>query len=388
MKDTNLHSTNGPAPAEASTDAPLRGGHPYHMYDNLQVTASVLARCLEPGEISRMRAAAGEIARRGIEKVFFTGCGTSLNEGKTLVYCMERIAGLPAKAVDSLEFQRFPPPDLNEKSCVIAISHSGNTLVTCQAAGFAGQQGAFTLTMVGRPDGRLGRMGDLTLFDPGGREFNGPKVRSYIVTCFQGLLLSLALREIRTGTEEISALAGLPERFGAFLQQVEPLAQAAAREWAAAVKAYMVAGAGCDAGNAFEMALKLMETIYEPASGYEIEELTHGPLYSLAPDRGVILLDSGPEGRARCLEAAHAVRSVTRHVLVVTAEPEAPWPEEAVIIPLPSGLGEAAFLFSPLPVQVFIYNLCLALGTHPDQATAGRPAIREMRSRLFPPGTH
>ncbi len=378
----------GGDPSGSRFDFPLRSGHPYIMYESLQGTPQVLAQCLEPGHTAQIRALAAEIKRREIRKVFFVGCGTSLNEGRTLTTCFEQYAGLPAKALDALEFTLYPPPDLDGRACAIAISHSGNSITTVDAAAFARQKGAYTLCMVGRPDGRLPSAGDVTLLDPGGRELNGPKMRSYTVTCFQGLLLSLALQELSTGQELISGLAGVPAGFAAYLREIEPGAKKLAEEWGPKISGYMAAGSGCDAGSAYEMALKLLETIFAPASGYDVEELTHGPLYFLRPDRAVILLQSGPQGKKRLVEAAYAASAASRQILVVAEDPRAGWPECARVTPMPQGYGPAAFLFAALPVQVLCYYLCLALGAHPDRSSANNPALQEMSARAFPPGTH
>lgn len=369
-------------------DFPLRTEHPYMMYDNIHDTARVLRLCLESDSLKQIRILAGEIVRRETRKIFFVGCGTSLNEGRTLTYCFEQYAGLPAKAIDALEFVLYPPPDLDDKACVFLISHSGNSITTVNAAHFAMQKDAYTVCMVGRPDGRLASAGDVTLLDPGGREFNGPKMRSYIVTCFQGLLLSLAIKEVQTGQDCISSLSAVPEGFAAYLRVVEPQAKALAEEWGQKIDSYMAAGSGSDAGSAYEMALKLLETIFVPSTGYDVEELTHGPLYGLRPDRAVILLQSGLKGKTRLLEAAYAASAVTENILIVAEDSQAGWPECARVIPMPGNFGPAGFLFSPLPVQVLCYYLCLVLGTHPDRSSANNPALQEMSRRSFPPDTH
>ena len=271
-------------------DFPLRTEHPYIMYDNLRDIPRVLGLCLEDDSLSQIRTFASEITRRNITKIYFVGCGTSLNEGRTVSPCFERYAKLPTRAIDSLEFTLHPVPDLDEKTCVILISHSGNSITTVNAATFAREKGAYTIGMVGRPDGRLATACEVVLFDPGGRELNGPKMRSYIVTCFQGLLLSLALNELSTDKNYISELFEVPARYASYLNEVEPKAKSLANEWGPEISTYLAAGSGCDSGNAYEVALKLLETIFVPSLGFDIEELTHGPLYCLRPDRAVILL--------------------------------------------------------------------------------------------------
>jgi fructoselysine-6-P-deglycase FrlB-like protein len=380
--------TGQDAASASSAHPPLRTGHPYFMYDNIHDMARVLGVCLSDDMLRRVRGVAETIVRRGTKKVFLVGCGTSLNIGKALVPCVEQKAGIPAGASDSLEFMLYPSPDLDAKAAVIAISHSGNSRVTVQAAEFARQHGAYTLCMVGDPQGKLVQAGDVALLDPGGVEHNGPKIRSYIVSCFQGLLLCLMIQEIKTGVSLIPQLAGLPEAAAQFIRDVEPRAKQVAGEWAKQVQSYMVAGSGSDAGNAVEIALKILETIPTPANGFDVEEYTHGPILSTKTDRALIVLQGTPEGQKRCVQAAYAASAVTDKIMVVTADAQAGWPTNAVVWQIPAGFGSAGFVLSPMPAQILVYYLCLALGTNPDHASTASPQMTELYHRAFPPGMH
>lgn len=378
----------GTSPAPASDAPPARTGHPYYMYDSIHEMGHVLKACLREEALDLMRGMAQTIVGRGTARVFLVGCGTSLNIGKTLTYCLEQNAGLPARALDSFEFLSYPPPDLDVQATVIAISHSGSSLTTVRAAEFARQRGAYTIGMVGNPKGRLASVGNVTLFDPGGVEINGPKIRSYTVSCFQGLLLSLMTQEIKAGTSLIDRLAGLPEAVERFIAQIEPQVKAAASDWAKQVSSYMVVGSGSDAGNATEIALKILETVPPPANGFDVEEYTHGPILSMRPERGLIILQGTAPGKKRCVEAAYAASAVTNNILVITADPQAGWPGCATVWPIPSGFDLAAFLLTPIPAQVLVYYLCLAFGSNADRASASSPQIMELYRRAFPPGTH
>jgi glucoselysine-6-phosphate deglycase len=320
--------------------------------------------------------------------VFLVGCGTSMNVARAVATAVEQRAALAARAIDSLEFMLYPPPDVDEQAVVIAISHSGNSLVTVQAAEWARRRGAYVVCMVGSPQGRLASAGDVTLLDPGGVEINGPKIRSYIVSCFQGYLLALMLQELATGANVVPQVRGIPAAAERLIRETEPAAKELAYAWADGVSSYMVIGSGSDAGNAAEIALKILETVPPPANGFDVEEYTHGPIFATQPDRGLIVLQGVAPGKKRCTEAAHAAHAITDHVLVVTDDPQAGWPEGAVVWPIPAGFGDAGFLFSPMPAQLLVYYLCLALDKNADHASTRSPQSMELWRRAFPPGTH
>jgi len=367
---------------------PARTSHPYHMYDSIHNLGPMLGVCLQDEPLGQIRAIAQTVISRGATRFFLVGCGTSLNTCKALAYCVEQEAGLPARVTDSFEFISYPPPDLDAQAAVIAISHSGNSIVSVRAAEFARQRGAYTICMVGNPTGRLASAGDVTILDPGGIEENGPKIRSYNVTCFQGLLLSLFIREIKTGAGLGPKLFELSQAVDRFIAEIEPKIKDLAKSWAKEVTSYMVAGSGSDAGNASEIALKILETMPTPANGFDVEEYTHGPIFATRPDRALILMQGTPQGKKRCVEAAYAASAVTAKIMVAAEDPNAGWPECASIWPIPAGFGPAAFVLTPMPAQILVYYLCLELGANPDHATTSSPQMGELYKRAFPPGTH
>jgi len=367
---------------------PERTAHPYYMYENIHIMPQMLAACLEEEAVAQLRGIAETMRGRGVQRLFLVGCGTSMNIARAVATAMEQRAGLPARALDSLEFTLYPPPDVDGEAAVIAISHSGNSIVTVQAAQWARQRGAFVVCMVGSAQGRLASAGDVTLLDPGGVELNGPKVRSYVVSCFQGYLLALMLQELATGADQISQVRGIPAAAERLIGEIEPQARELAYAWAHQVSSYMVIGSGSDAGNAIEIALKILETVPPPANGFDVEEYTHGPIFATQPERGLIVLQGAAPGKKRCVEAAYATSAMTDHILVVTDDPAAGWPEQATVWSIPTGFGDAGFILSPMPAQLLVYYLCLALDKNADHASTRSDKSLALWHRAFPPGTH
>jgi fructoselysine-6-P-deglycase FrlB-like protein len=371
-----------------STTPPERTEHPYYMYESIHDMPRVLELCLQDDALAALREIAEAIRSHGARRVFLVGCGTSMNIARAVATAVEQRAGLPARAIDSLEFMLYPPPDVDSEAAVIAISHSGNSLVTVQAAEWARQRGAYVVGMVGNPQGKLASAGDVTLLDPGGIELNGPKIRSYIVSCFQGYLLALMLQELATGASLLPQVRGIPAAAGQLIQEIEPKARDLAYAWAHRVSSYMVIGSGSDAGNAAEIALKILETVPPPANGFDVEEYTHGPIFATQPERGLIVLQGVAPGRKRCIEAANATHAISNNILVVTDDPGAGWPEGVVVGPIPADLRDAGFLLSPMPAQLVVYYLCLALDKNADHASTRSSQTLELWRRAFPPGTH
>ncbi len=285
--------------------------------------------------------------------------------------------------VDSFEFINYPPPDLDAQAAVIAISHSGNSIVSVRAAEFARQRGAYTICMVGNPTGRLASAGDVTILDPGGIEENGPKIRSYNVTCFQGLLLSLLVREIKTGMGLDPKLFGLPQAVDRFIAEIEPRIKDLARSWAKEVTSYMVAGSGSDAGNASEIALKSWKPC--PSRQWIRYRRVHSwPHFRHATGSALILMQGTPQGKKRCVEAAYAASAVTAKIMVAAETPTLAGPNVRAFWPSRRGLP-GAFVLTPMPAQILVYYLCLELARIPImRRPPARRWARAIQARLSP----
>ena len=76
--------TKAEKPPQDRFDYPLRDAHPYYMYENIHATPEVLERCLSDESLGQLAEIAAEVKRRGLDHVYFVGCGTSLNEGSWL----------------------------------------------------------------------------------------------------------------------------------------------------------------------------------------------------------------------------------------------------------------------------------------------------------------
>ena len=154
-------------------------------------------------------------------------------------------------------------------------------------------------------------------------------------------------------------------------------------------RAIYFAGTGASYPNALEAALKVMESSYVPAQGFETEQLLHGPWVSLDAESVVFVMATEGRTYERSVDLAKAATSLGSTVIPIVYEGDremASICKHVVQIP---GIDEhlAPFL-SIIPLYLFAYYICLQRGYNPDYIHYLTPAYWNARQIIFPPGTH
>jgi glucosamine--fructose-6-phosphate aminotransferase (isomerizing) len=138
----------------------------------------------------------------------------------------------------------------------------------------------------------------------------------------------------------------------------------------------VVVGRGLSYANAFEFALKLMETCYVVAERFSAADLLHGPIAMVEASFPVFLFAPGGVTWPGLREVAKKLRGLRAETLIITdagnraAERAA---ERAIVIPVRlSRLGVAPEeLYTPIPyiVPAQLFAACLARekGLDPDR---------------------
>ncbi len=364
-----------------------RQAHPFLMYDNIMMTPSLLEGCLEPACTAAVRDIATTLVERGVERIFFSGCGTSLFVGEQLVYAFEQLAGMQADAREPFEMTAYPPVGLDARAALIVISHSGNTLTDRRAADLARRRGAYVACLTDNPEAKLLQSVDAVVIGPGGRDMAIPKTRSYTTALMRGLMLASEVAKAKGRADLSVEIRSLPELSREVLGGAEEQIKRLVRDWSD-VDRYLAAGPGPNGWTAVEAALKIMETVGLPAFGFELEEYTHGPELSLKETSGVILFQPDSPLIDRGLTAARATVAAGSKTLVVTSVPEAEWADGATVLAVPRVHDLLSPVLMILPAQLLVYYTALRLGLKPDMAGTDNPKIRDAILILHPVGTH
>jgi glucosamine--fructose-6-phosphate aminotransferase (isomerizing) len=241
------------------------------MLEEIRQQPSALERTLrqEMRTAERLRA---RLADRPPRFVMLVARGTSDNAAQFGRYLVEITTGIPVSLAAPSVYTLYNSSLRLKDALIVAISQSGESTDTNFVLERAREQGAFTLGITNEPDSALAKLADQVMLVRAGREKSVAATKTYT-----GQLLTMYLLAYALGAKvELSDLQRLPEWAAAALQ-LEPEIRERAERYRFMDHA-LVVGRGLNYSNAFEFALKMMETCYIVAERFSSADLLHGPI--------------------------------------------------------------------------------------------------------------
>lgn len=299
------------------------------------------------------------LARTGPDRIFITGAGDSLAVAIAARQAFEQMTGVPCEPVQSLDLAYYLAPIVTDRSVVIALSSSGETTRTVEAALVAQHVGALTVAITNTAGSTLDQESERSLLLRATR-VGWPTQSS---TTALALLLDLAtrvgVRLGRAGADTLrAALATAPDRMAQVIEDVTPqLTAIAEREHAS--RAYLFSGAGPSWGSAMIGAAKVKECTPDRAEAIQVEEFHH--YNSLKADEPIwIVAPEGPSVPRAVHTASEAKRFGGRVYVVTTAGVDAFDAVADAVLVLPAVPEPISPLLTVLPVQLTGYLVAMA----------------------------
>ncbi len=308
---------------------------------------------------------------REVSKVFVVACGTAFHSGMVAKYAIEHWTRLPVEIEIASEF-RYRDPVLAPDTLTLAVSQSGETIDTLEAARHARRQGSQVIAVTNTVGSSLAREADGVIYMHAGPEIGVAATKTFATQMVSLHLVALYLAQVRGSMfpeeigEVLDRMDELPEQVQRALQLDGRCRELAERFQAARDVLFMGRHTGYPA--ALEGALKLKELSYIHAEGYPAGELKHGPIALVEEGVPVVavatrchvypkILSNIQEVRARgadviavATEGDTEIGGFAQHVLEVPATPE---------------------LLSPVvvsvPLQLFAYHVARLRGCDVDQ---------------------
>jgi glucosamine--fructose-6-phosphate aminotransferase (isomerizing) len=355
------------------TPPPARAGHPFHMHDAIYAQPGAL-RLVTRGN-SEVLATASE-RLRGMDRLILTGVGTSWHAalvGELLFAHIGRF-GARARALSSFELAGYwPAPDA--RTAVLLVSHRGTNQSSRDALARARTGGAATLAVTGKGSD-CAASADHVLHTV---EQEASQAHTVSYTCALALLASLAAG-VGADDDTPLALEAIPDQLALLLGQ-ESWEELAARFGDR--RRYFFVGGGPNTATAYEAALKMSETSYLTAAGFNCEEFLHGPWAAMeARDLLALVVLPGPS-REPGVAAARLAKEVGATVLAIVQEGDrtlAGLATETIEIPAVNELLSP--ILTVVPFQLLTYHWAVLRGTDPDTLRAGDPAYDRARTCL------
>ncbi|MFD9128726.1 glutamine--fructose-6-phosphate transaminase (isomerizing) [Kitasatospora sp. NPDC059571] len=357
-----------------------KGGYDYFMLKEIAeqpkaVADTLLGRIGTDGRLTLDELRIPDQVLREVDKVVIVACGTAFHAGMIAKYAIEHWTRIPCEVEVASEF-RYRDPIMDDRTLVIAISQSGETMDTLMALRHAREQGAKVLAICNTNGSTIPRESDAVLYTHAGPEVAVASTKAFLTQLVACYLVALYLGQVR-GTKWgdeiftiIRELGDAPKQVEQVLETMEPVRELA-RSLADA-RSVLFLGRHVGFPVALEGALKLKELAYMHAEGFAAGELKHGPIALIEEGLPVVVVVPSPRGRSilhdKIVSNIQEIRARGARTIVIAEEGDeavVPYADHLIRIPVTPTLLQP--LVSTVPLQVFACELATAKGHEVDQ---------------------
>ncbi|MGE0247334.1 MAG: SIS domain-containing protein [Pyrinomonadaceae bacterium] len=229
------------------------------------------------------------VRQKDIDVIVLVARGSSDNAALFGRYLLELTTGIPVSLSAPSVFTLYGAKLRLSRALVIGVSQSGEGADINLVLESANASGAMTIAITNEDSSPMAQIAAETLLIHAGRERSVAATKTYTGQMLQFYMLAAAIGDQRLHYQQIPLLAEKA------LELHKEVQQTALRY--SFMENCVVVGRGMNYGNAYELALKLMETCYVVAERFSSADFFHGPLAVVERRFPVILF--GPEGVTR-----------------------------------------------------------------------------------------
>ncbi len=330
------------------------------MLQEIAEQPAALARTIqaERAKISRL---GSFIKQREVDLIVLVARGSSDNAALFGRYLLEITTGVPV-SLSAPSVHTLYCAKLNlRRALVVGVSQSGEGEDINQVLENARDCGAYTIGLTNEPSSSMVGIVDEVLLMHGGRERSVAATKTFTGQMMLFYMLAAALAE-RTPSWSYDAI---PDFAARALEQRPAILELVQRY--VFMENCVVVGRGLAYANAYELALKLMETCYVVAERFSSADFLHGPVAMVERHFPVILFAppgvmlSGVKDLIQRLSELHA------DTMAITSDLEAAENCSRAVI-MPKEIDEfVAPIPYIIPGQLFAALLAEAKGLDPDQ---------------------
>ena len=319
--------------------------------------------------------ALGDDRLKEIDRIVIIACGTASYAGMIGSYAIEQWARIPVEVQLSHEF-RYRDPVLTDRTMVISVSQSGETMDTLMAVKYAVEQGVTTVSVCNTQSATIPRESDAAVYTHAGPEVAVASTKAFTAQITALYLIGLHLGRVR-GTlsaemqsEAVRQFETLPEKLREAVDTHAQIAQLA--HWMADTRSVLFLGRHVGYPAALEGALKLKEIAYIHAEGFAAGELKHGPIALIDHGQPVFVLvpspRTSPRMHSKVVSNIQEIRARGARVIAIVEKGDTsvlPYADDVIRLPLADALFEP--LLQVIPLQWFALELSTVKGLDVDQ---------------------
>ena len=355
-----------------------KGGYQHFMLKEIMEQPEALRRAISP-RIKDGRVVFADLKlpvekMREFTRIFIVACGSSYHVGMIGKYNLEHLLRRNVEVVLASEF-RYSDPIVDDKSLVIVISQSGETLDTMAALREAKKRGGYILSIVNVVGSSIARESDDVLYTWAGPEIAVATTKAYSTQLAVLDMIGLAFGEV-LGTvkkeeynEAVAELQKLPEKMEQFLasESCEAIPKYASQYFNH--NSVFFIGRNLDYALGLEGSLKLKEISYIHSEAYASGELKHGTI-SLIED-GTLVIALGTYAPLFDKAMSNVVEVKARGADVLALATESHRGEMAKTVENVITIPDTAQMLLPslgvVPLQLLAYYIALQRGCDIDK---------------------
>jgi glucosamine--fructose-6-phosphate aminotransferase (isomerizing) len=286
-------------------------------------------------------------------------------------YAIEHWTRLPVEIEIASEF-RYRDPVLGPDTLTLAVSQSGETIDTLEAARHARRQGSQVIAVTNTVGSSLAREADGVLYMHAGTEICVAATKTFATQMVSQYLVALYLAQVRGSMfpEEIAEVLDRLDELPGAVQRAIGLDDACRALAERYVDAPTVLFIGRHTGYpaALEGALKLKELSYLHAEGFPAGELKHGPIALVEAGVPVVAVATTCHIYPKMLSNIQEVRARGAEVIAVATEGDTTIGELADhVLEVPATPELLAPVTVTVPLQLFAYHVATLRGCDVDQ---------------------
>lgn len=332
------------------------------MLDEIRQQPEALARTFA-SELKRIEKFRSVIGKKKPRLVVLAARGTSDNAAQFGRYLIEITTGIPV-SLAAPSIQTVYEASLNYRDAlVIGISQSGESTDTNVVLRNARLAGAMTVGITNEPKSAMASIAEYVFLARAGKEKSVAATKTYT-----GQLLLLYLVAYTLGARlPLPELQGLADLASTALTLERDITDLAGRY--RFMHHAVVVGRGLNYSNAFEFALKMMETSYVVAERFSSADFLHGPIAMVEPNFPVFLFSPAGPTWPSMKEMLIRLRDLKAETVVITDKGNPPAANLAPrVITIPARIPE---IYTPIPyiipAQLFAAALAREKNLNPDQ---------------------
>lgn len=352
-----------------------KNGYPFYMEKEIMEQPEAIENTIK----NRIVGGMPDFTADGVPDTLFTecehicivACGTAMHAGLVAQALVKSILHMHIEVQMASEFM-YSDPVIDEKTLVIAVSQSGETIDTLEAVKYAKNRGAKCLAIINVKGSSIARESDYVLYTNAGPEIAVASTKAYTTQLAVFYLIVARMAHSRGAFDDaqiqsfVRELQRTPEVMKKVLERRRDI-HVVAKKVLGAKDLFMI-GRGLDYSILLEGSLKLKEVSYIHSEAYASGELKHGPIALITQDTPVVATVTQEKLMSKELSNIKEVKSRGADVVVFIKESIAgDLAKEYEIFTLPDMQDEFMVLPASVALQLLAYYVSSDKGFDVDK---------------------